>query len=71
MATRKKLEPRDRECVYLDVKPSTKGFVLFDINTREIFVSHHVRFHEFTFLFMQLSIPTDAPQPHLSLSAPA
>ena len=44
MANRKKLDPRARECVYLGVKPST---ILFDINTREIFVS-------LMFVFMNL-----------------
>ena len=69
VANRKKLDPQARECVYLGVKPGTKGFIHFDINTSEIFVSRHVRFHEFSFPFMQIFTQSDPPQPPLSPSA--
>ena len=68
VAHRKKLDPRARACVYLGVKPGTKGFVLYDVNTREIFISRHVRFHEFVFPFMHPTIPATPLQPRSSHS---
>jgi len=46
---RSKLQPRARKSLFSGYKSRYKGFHLFDLNTREIFVSRHVTFHE-TFL---------------------
>jgi hypothetical protein len=43
---RTKLQARARKTVFLGYKPGYKGFLLLDINSREIFVSRHVVFHE-------------------------
>ena len=61
LAHRRKLDPRAQECVYLGVKPGTKGFVHFDTRTREIFISRNVRFHEFSFPFMHTTEQNDIP----------
>ncbi|PNX92373.1 retrovirus-related Pol polyprotein from transposon TNT 1-94, partial [Trifolium pratense] len=43
---RTKLDPRARKSAFLGYKPGYKGFVLYDLHTREIFISRHVQFHE-------------------------
>jgi hypothetical protein len=42
----KKLDVRARKSVYLGHKQGVKGAVLFDLNSRNIFVSRNVTFHE-------------------------
>jgi hypothetical protein len=54
---RTKLHPRARKSIFLGYKSGFKGFTLYDLQSREIFVSRHVTFHE-NFL----------PYPHSSLS---
>ena len=43
---RTKLQSRAKKTVFLGYKSGYKGFVLFDIHSREIFISRHVSFHE-------------------------
>lgn len=43
---RKKLDPRVRRCIYLGVKSGVKGYLVFDLKTREIFLSRDVKFFE-------------------------
>jgi hypothetical protein len=43
---RTKLDPRSRKSVYLGIKQGVKGAVLYDLNSKTIFVSRNVTFHE-------------------------
>jgi hypothetical protein len=43
---RTKLDTRSRKSVYLGIKQGVKGAVLYDLNSRNIFVSRNVTFHE-------------------------
>lgn len=43
---RTKLIHRARKCIFLGFQIGIKGYVLFDVNSREIFVSGYVTFHE-------------------------
>jgi len=43
---RTKLQTRARKSIFLGYKSGYKGFTLYDLNSREIFVSRHVTFHE-------------------------
>ena len=52
-----KLNPRARKSVFIGYQSGYKGFTLYDLNSREIFISRHVTFHE-NFL----------PYPHTSSS---
>jgi hypothetical protein len=46
LAHRTKLDSRARKCVFLGFPNDYKGCVLLDLNSREIFISRHVTFHE-------------------------
>jgi hypothetical protein len=46
LSHRTKLDSRARKSVFLGYKSGYKGFVLYDLNTKEIFISRHVTFHE-------------------------
>ncbi|XP_004514759.1 uncharacterized protein [Cicer arietinum] len=43
------MDPRARKCLFLGFKLGTKGYVLFDLNTRDIFTSRNVIFYEHIF----------------------
>lgn len=44
-----KLVPRAKKCVFLEYKNDTKGYIVLDIESREILVSRNIRFYEHVF----------------------
>lgn len=58
---RTKFSPRARKTVFLKYKEGTKGYMLYDLQTREIFASRNVIFFEDTFPFQCHSTTTTTP----------
>lgn len=54
---RKKFDSRARKSIYLGYVPNCKGFKVYDLQTRKVFVSRDVIFYEHTFPYKLL--PTD------------
>ena len=66
---RSKLDSIARKCISLGYKLGTKGYILFDLQTRETFVSRQVIFHESSFLFHSLSHNLDHEHESTTLSS--
>lgn len=63
-AHRTKFQPRARKFVFLGFRDGTNGYILYDIQNHNIFVSRNVIFYENVFPFK----PTPMPSKHTSYS---
>jgi hypothetical protein len=58
---RHKLDSRSRKCVTLGFKPGVKGHILFDLKSREIFLSRDVTFFEHIFPYSSQTSDVNTP----------
>ena len=63
MAHRTKFHPRARICVFLRYPTRMKGYKLYDIQIKQVFISHDAMFHEDLFPFHTIIPPTQVEDP--------
>jgi hypothetical protein len=59
-AHRKKLDFRSKNCIHIGFKDGVKGYILFDLHSKEIFLSRDVIFFEHIFPYQSSVVSNDS-----------
>lgn len=64
--SRHKMAQRSKKCVFVGIPAHTKGYLLYDLNEKTIFISRDVKFYESHFPFSDKESSTSVPEPMAS-----
>lgn len=74
---RHKMDSRGKKCAFVGVPAGVKGYILYDMDVKSIFISRDVTFYERQFPFLEAevsniaeSVPLEPPLPNIPITTP-